>query len=63
MPLQPPGNRLFRAYLDGNGKLQSVYIGPAPLDCGSCSRRTYQTASGLCAWCRRPLNTASENTA
>jgi len=55
MPLQPPGNALFQAYVDGNGKWQSKFIGPEPIDCASCGRRTYRTASGACAWCKGTL--------
>lgn len=59
MPLLPPGNTLFRGYFDGNGKLQSTYIGPPPIVCASCHRETYLTASARCAWCRKPLTGAS----
>lgn len=50
MPLMPPGNALFAAYFDGNGKLQSVYIGTGPIMCSTCGRVTYRTASGRCPW-------------
>ena len=60
MPVMPPGNGLFRTYVDGNGRLQSQYLGPNPITCGSCGRTTYQTKSGNCAWCAKPLSTSTE---
>jgi ribosomal protein L37E len=50
MPLWPPGNALFRAYIDQQGKYHAVYIGPDPIVCRRCGRTTYRTVSGRCPW-------------
>jgi hypothetical protein len=52
MPSMPPGNEMFRAYIDQQGKYHSVYIGPDPIVCGVCGRTTYRTASGRCRGAR-----------
>jgi len=55
MPLMPPGNALFRAYYDGNGKLQATYIGPALVICTRCGEGSARLANNLCVWCGEAL--------
>lgn len=50
MPVMPPGNALFRSYIDQQGRYHSVYIGTPPTVCPRCGRTTYRTASDACPW-------------